>query len=177
MMAGQADVILQTVNGPQGDARARALKSANGIGAVQRILQGMSAIVVREVDFDRHPHMLNTPDGVIDLRTGAIADHDPGLLIRQITRVAPDYGAIGDYERLCPLFFRVLHNMAAGREWVIPAIRHWFAYCLTGDLRHQSLMFLHGPPGVGKSQIVQAIFEILNTYSQIIDEASLSKNG
>jgi phage/plasmid-associated DNA primase len=32
-------------------------------------------------------------------------------------------------------------------------------------------------PGLGKSQIVQAVFEILNTYAQLINESLLSKNG
>jgi len=177
MMAAMSDVILRTINGPQGEARARSLKSTHANEAVQRLMQRMAAIVVREVDFDSHRHLLNTPDGIVDLRTGALMDHDQALLIRQITRVGPDYGALGDYERCCPLFLRVLRNMAAGREWVIPALMQWFAYCLTGDMRHHSLMFLCGPPGVGKSQIVQAVFEILHTYAVIIDEASLSKNG
>jgi hypothetical protein len=118
------------------------------ITSVRNLLQGHSSIVVNESDFDAHPHLLNTPAGVVDLRTGAMSDHNPLLLLRQITLIAPDYIAVGDYESHCPLFFRVLRNMAAGREWVIPALRHWFAYCLTGDLRHQSPMFLHGPPQV-----------------------------
>ena len=176
-MAGQSDLILATVTGAQATIRARALKSMGAIASLRNLLQGHSAIVVNKSDFDAHPHLLNTPAGVLDLRTGAISDHDPMLLLRQITLVAPNYLAVGDYEPYCPLFFRVLRNMAARREWVIPALRHRFAYCLTGDLRHQSLMFLHGPPGVGKSQVVQATFEILNTYAQLINELSLSKNG
>jgi len=177
MMAAMSDVILRTVNGPQGEARARSLKSDAMSRGVQSLLRQMGAMIVGEDDFDSHHHLLNTPAGVVDLRTGALIDHDPLLLLRQITLVGPDYAALNDYERYCPLFLRVLDNMAAGREWVIPALRQWFAYCLTGDMRHHALMFLCGPPGVGKSQVVQAVFEILHTYSVIIDESSLSKNG
>jgi P4 family phage/plasmid primase-like protien len=153
------------------------------IASVRNLLQGRSEMVVREVDFDAHPHLLNTPLGVVDLRTGARDDHDPALLLRQITLYGPDIGAStwmngrDIYEQRCPLFFKVLRNVATGREWVIPAIRAWFAYCLTGDLRHQALMFMHGPPGVGKTQIVEVLFALLNTYALLIDESFLSKNG
>lgn len=36
--------------------------------------------------FDAHPDLLNTPDGVVDLRTGQVTAHDPGLLLTRITR-------------------------------------------------------------------------------------------
>jgi putative DNA primase/helicase len=38
--------------------------------------------------FDAHPDLLNTPSGVVDLRTGAVCPHDPKLLLTKITRGA-----------------------------------------------------------------------------------------
>lgn len=52
--------------------------------AILRLAKG---IVERDAaDFDRHPNLLNTPAGVVDLRTGTTQPHDPGLLITKIAR-------------------------------------------------------------------------------------------
>jgi putative DNA primase/helicase len=39
-------------------------------------------------DFDAHPDLLNTPSGVVDLRTATVRPHDPKLLLTKITRGA-----------------------------------------------------------------------------------------
>jgi P4 family phage/plasmid primase-like protien len=39
---------------------------------------------VRSVDFDRHPHLLNVANGVVDLRTGELQPSDPDLLLSKV---------------------------------------------------------------------------------------------
>lgn len=57
---------------------------ANRQAAILRLAKG---VVERDAaDFDRHPDLLNTPGGVVDLRTGTIQPHDPDLLITKIAR-------------------------------------------------------------------------------------------
>ncbi len=103
MLAGLGVQIYQTVAGPGGERRFRALQSDGTINAVVRLMQ--SQLIARDSEFDAHPHLLNTPIGVFDLRTGARMDHDPALLIRKITLVAPDFNPMVDYERRCSRFF------------------------------------------------------------------------
>ena len=152
-----------------------ALQSAGAILSVARLLQ--PKLRASEADFDQHPFLLNTPDGVVDLRTGAISRHDPLLLMRKITLVGPNSDAIGKYEKFMPRFLAVLHNVTQGNPTMIAALRAWLAYCLTGGIRHQAFCFLHGPPGAGKSLIMQVFFEILHRYSFMLTEALVSKNG
>jgi phage/plasmid-associated DNA primase len=184
MMSEQAAAILQRVNGPQGEARYRALTSMGNIASVRNLLQGRSEMVVSEEDFDAHPHLLNTPDGVIDLRAGAMSDPDPTLLMRQLTLCGPDWnlatyfnGGQDVYEQRCPRFFSVLRNIANDRVWVKDAIRVWYGYCLTGEIRHHGLFFVQGPPGIGKSQVLYVLFHLLRTYAKKLTDAFLSKNG
>ncbi|WP_425394364.1 hypothetical protein [Actinoplanes subtropicus] len=40
---------------------------------------------------DARPYELNTPAGVVDLRTGALRPADPGLLHTRSTAAAPDF--------------------------------------------------------------------------------------
>lgn len=52
--------------------------------AILRLAKG---IVEREAaDFDRHPELLNTPAGVVDLRAGTTQPHDPDLLLTKIAK-------------------------------------------------------------------------------------------
>jgi hypothetical protein len=51
-----------------------------------RVLKLTRGLVERELDeFDADPDLLNTPSGVVDLRTGKLLDPDPDLLMRKIT--------------------------------------------------------------------------------------------
>jgi P4 family phage/plasmid primase-like protien len=40
----------------------------------------------RADEFDAHPDLLNTPDGVVDLRTAEVRSHNPELLLTKMTR-------------------------------------------------------------------------------------------
>ena len=71
MLAKLGVSIYQTANGPTADSRFRSLQSFGTINSVVRLMQGLQGMAIRESDFDAHPHLLNTPAGVIDLHTGA----------------------------------------------------------------------------------------------------------
>jgi putative DNA primase/helicase len=81
------------------------------------------------------------------------------------------------YEQYCPRFFSLLRNIANGRDWVMPALQCWFGYCLTGEIRHHGILFIQGPPGIGKTQILQVLFELLHSYAKLLTDMFLSKNG
>jgi P4 family phage/plasmid primase-like protien len=54
-----------------------------------RVLGMAEGIVLRRADeLDADPDLLNTPSGVVDLRTGRVLDHDPALMMTKITRGA-----------------------------------------------------------------------------------------
>ena len=43
-------------------------------------------VYCQAADFDAHPDLLNTPGGVVDLRTGKVSEHDPALKLTRMTR-------------------------------------------------------------------------------------------
>jgi putative DNA primase/helicase len=49
------------------------------------IAHAKGPLEVDAADFDRHPDLLNTPSGVVDLRTGQLQPHDPELLLTKMT--------------------------------------------------------------------------------------------
>jgi len=63
------------------------LLSRPRIAAVVGLVRGV--VLVDAAAFDNHPDLLNVGNGVVDLRTGQLQPHDPGL---RLTRVTPvDY--------------------------------------------------------------------------------------
>lgn len=78
-----------TVDWPIGedpDIRGWAGMQASGrIASVVRLARGIDPVYRDAADFDTDPALLNTPSGVVDLRTGEIMAHDPNRLIRKIT--------------------------------------------------------------------------------------------
>jgi putative DNA primase/helicase len=135
-----------------------------------------SALTVRTEDWDTHQHLLNTPEGVVDLRNGSLVSHDPSLLMRGMTKVTPDLFAIGDFERACPRWLALIRQTAYGRPHIEPFLQRWFGYCLTGDIRHQHLLFIQGAAGTGKSQLLAAVMLLLGSYAQSLPASFLLKS-
>ena len=81
--------------------------------------------------------------------------------MRGMTLVTPDLLGGNDWERICPRWMAFLRTVAFGRPHVVPLLQRWFGYCLTGDLRHQHLLFIQGLPGTGKSQLLTASLLLL----------------
>jgi putative DNA primase/helicase len=63
----------------------KVLLTAGKIRNVTSLTRGMEGIHTKAAAFDAHPDLLNTPDGVVDLRTGEVRPHDSNLLLTKIT--------------------------------------------------------------------------------------------
>ena len=59
--------------------------SANRERAIVGLTKGIVEVSSADA-FDAHPDLLNTPEGIVDLRTGRVQPHDPDLLLTKITR-------------------------------------------------------------------------------------------
>lgn len=59
--------------------------SSARLGSILNHLRVTDGVLVDVNDLDQHKHLLNTPKGVVDLRTGTIAPHDRRLLFTKVT--------------------------------------------------------------------------------------------
>lgn len=73
------------------EADARALEQRTRIVAIARLALGMMTERARPVD--AAPDLLNTPTGVVDLRTGELRPHDPALMLTKMTAAEYDPNA------------------------------------------------------------------------------------
>jgi putative DNA primase/helicase len=108
--------------------------------------------------WDADPWLLNTPDGMVDLRTGALRKHDPLAYCTKITAA----GVRGD----CPMWMAFLRRVTGGNEELIAYLQRTFGYCLTGDTSEQAVFFAHGVGANGKTVLVATVSGILGDYAQ-----------
>jgi P4 family phage/plasmid primase-like protien len=67
--------------------RAKAYAKFMNSSRVAGIIKAMESVEPVEADLlDAHPDLLNTPGGVVDLRSGSLSGHDPSLLMTKITK-------------------------------------------------------------------------------------------
>ena len=117
-------------------------------------------IAVLEKDLDSEPMLLNTPGGCIWLDgrpDDGIPDKD--RLCTQSTLVPVE---TGDPE----VFLECMHQWTHGDPELIRHMQQMAGYALTGDTREQSLTFITGSGGNGKSVWLNVLEDILDSYAQ-----------
>ena len=135
---------------------AKALGSAQTVAAVERLARADRRLAATTDQWDADPWLLNTPGGVVMLKTGQMRRHRPSDYMTKITAVAPG----GD----CPLWLRFLGRITAGDKALEAFLQRMAGYALTGDVSEHALFFGHGTGANGKSVFVETLAGILGDY-------------
>lgn len=152
-------------------ARGREARRLAGSGAQASTLNKARSdrrVVVRQEDFDADPWLLNTPAGVVDLRTGLLGPHNPKQYHTRITAVGPEEGEPVE-------FLRFLREATAGDQGLIDLIQVKAGYWLTGITREHDITFIWGPGGNGKSVLVNALSHIMGEYAATADTTTFAQ--
>ena len=135
---------------------AKKLASAPTVAAVERLAKADRRLAATVDQWDADPWLLNTPEGVLDLRTGKLRPHRPDDHITKITAVGPN----GD----CPLFLAFLGKIAGGDLELVAYLQRVLGYALTGETREHALFFAHGTGANGKSVLLSTVAGIMADY-------------
>jgi len=124
-------------------------------------------LVRRLEDFDADPWELNTPAGLVDIRTLEVHPHNPRQLVTKIAGASPDYGAEA------PTFVRFMLETSNDRAelaaWRIARL----GYQLTGCTDEQDFDQRVGTGANGKSVEQRLELAIWGEYAGSIDPAIL----
>ena len=134
----------------------RSIASAKAVNAVERLARADRRLAAEIGQWDANPWLLNTPDGVIDLTTGAIREHDPLYYMTKTAAVGPG-GA-------CPIWKEHLNRITAGDADLVAYLQRVFGYALTGITREHALFFAYGTGANGKSVTINSVAGILGDY-------------
>lgn len=113
----------------------------------------------REV-FDRHKYLLNVANGVVNLKTGELQQHDRELKLTKITNVEFVEGA------QCPTWLSFLDQILLGDKDLIEYMQRLIGYSLTGDISEQIMCFLVGGGSNGKSTFINTIKDLMGEYGK-----------
>jgi putative DNA primase/helicase len=143
-------------------ARAR-LRSAGTVASITRLASADSRLIRTPADFDRHRFELNTPDGVVDLRTGTIRNRARDELFLHSTAVVPDESVPTEFLRFLDSVFR--RDTPEATAEVVGFMQRLLGYCLTGEVSEQVFAFLYGVGANGKSTLLDAIAYAMGDYA------------
>lgn len=144
-----------------GPSTKRSLMSSPSIEGVERHARSHGLISAAVDIWDADDFLLNTPGGIVDLRSGEMKPHDPSKFMTKITAVSPAEHAD------CPLWTSFLDRIFSGDRDLIRYVQHVAGYALTGSTREQSLFFGYGSGGNGKSVFLNVIRGIMGNYATV----------
>jgi putative DNA primase/helicase len=136
-----------------GIENARMAKMTADVHSIVRADRRLAATVEQ---WDADPWLLNTPDGVVDLRSGELRPHRAADYMTKSTTVGPR----GD----CPLWKAFLAKIMNDDEAMVAYLKRVFGYCLSGDTSEQGLFFAYGVGQNGKTVLMSTVSGILGEY-------------
>lgn len=139
--------------------------SAKGTTDMLTQAQTDPRVTVAIDQLDSHAWELNTPGGIIDLRTGHLGPSDPAKLHTQITSCTPDFDADPT------MWLDFLNQTFPGGQELIGYMQRLIGYSAVGAVREHLLPFAYGGGGNGKGALLEAVAAVLGDY------ATTSPNG
>ncbi|MFQ6308681.1 phage/plasmid primase, P4 family [Lysobacter capsici] len=133
------------------------LASASTVSGVERLTRSDPRHASSAETWDSDLWSLNTPRGIVDLRSGAVRRHARGEHMTKLTTASPG----GD----CPIWQRFLADITGSDVTLIDYLQCVVGYCLTGVTREHALFFLYGTGANGKSVFVNVLATILGDYA------------
>ena len=133
------------------------LAASSTVSGVERLAKVDRRHAATTEEWDADPWLLNTPGGLVDLKTGRECPHNPSDRMTKITTATPR----GE----CPTWIRFLDEVTGGDKELQAYLQRTVGYALTGSTREHALFFLYGTGANGKSVFLNTIAAILGDYA------------
>ena len=140
-----------------GEQIAKAVTGASTIAAVERLARSDPRHARRADAFDADAWVLNTPGGVLCLRTGTIRPHRRDDLFTKVAGTAPG----GE----CPRWLQFLGEITQNNPELTAYLQRFIGYTLLGEISEHAFAFLLGPGMNGKSVLLSTVAALLGDYA------------
>lgn len=135
------------------------IRTVNGVERLARVDRRVAATASQ---WDRDAWVLNTPAGVVDLRTGKLRAPQREDHCTKITACAP-----ADTE--APQWAAFLDTVTGGDAALIAYLQRLAGYALTGSTREHMLAFFYGSGRNGKGTFLNTLTRIMGDYAHVAD--------
>lgn len=157
-----ANEALETIRQPaKAESIATRLCSNGTKNAIVSYAADDAEVACSVTDFDKDGWLLNTPSGVIDLRTADVRPARPADMLSKATRIAPDF------DMPHPIWDRFLLAVTGGDRDLVDYLQRWAGYMLTGETSEHMLGFMHGAGGNGKGTFLNTIHKVMGDYAAV----------
>ena len=112
-------------------------------------------VTVSMSEFDNVPYLLNTANGVVDLRTGELAAHEPSNRFSYCVPV--DYVP----DAWDGLYHKLMLEWFDGQADQVAYVQRALGYSITGENREECMFYLHGPGRSGKGTMLNTVHSVL----------------
>lgn len=174
---GRARVAVQSAEDKAAKQRAEAelkhairLRTSSG----QKSLLSQVAQIVHEPapeSYDADPFILNTPDGIVDLKTGVLRPHDRSARCTKITNASL---CEGDAER----WKSFTDHITGGDVDLAEYLQVLSGMAAIGEVYEEGLVISYGPGGNGKSTLFNGIRSVLGDYARGVNaDVLVGSNG
>src|SRR5262249_4184383 len=136
---------------------AAAVASAKTVAAVERLAKADRKIAATIEQWDVDDWWLNTPRGIVDLRSGDLHPHRHQNYCTKITAVGP--------EGECPRWLGFLGRITGNSPDLLEYLRRVAGYVLTGITREHALFDGYGTGRNGKSVFLNTLAGVMGTYA------------
>ena len=124
-------------------------------------------VPIMPIQLDRYKMALNTPSGVLNLKTGELNEHKPEYYLSKITSV--EFSKNAD----CPRWKAFLDEIFGGDKDLVRYIQKAVGYTLTGSTAEQCAFFLYGTGRNGKSTFLDVIRDVFGDYASNIQPETI----
>lgn len=143
------------------ESQRKDLCSSGNYAGVEKVLRADPVLKADISMFDQWPMLLNTPDGIVDLKTGKMLDHDPKYYLTRMTTVAPKAIPTPNWDAFL------------ARVQPVPEIRAYLkrrsGYFLTASCKVQAFFLDQGKGRNGKGVYQNSTVLIMGDYAGTAD--------
>lgn len=147
--------IMRTIEGQ----KKRGARITSGILTSVSTLAKIDRFIPQDI-WDASDNLLVCANGMLSINTKTLLPHSRDAY--QTTGVSFDY----DPEATCPTFEDALTRLPYS---TVQFLQEFAGYCLTTDTSHEVAVWFLGPPGCGKSTIIEGIIEMLGDRAGLIN--------
>lgn len=147
------------------------LSSTHGKDAMLKEAVHLQDIATKNYDFDTQDYLINCKNGVVDLRTGEILEHNKDLMLSKNTNINVDLNGTPT------LFIKFLNDIFCGDTELMDFMQKSIGYSLTGFTKEQCLFQHIGNGSNGKSVLFNVIYDMLGSYALNIQVESILQKG
>lgn len=148
----------------------RASQAAPAIRNMISLAKDDAAMETLPAEFDAHPHLLNCPNGVLDIPRMQLSPHDSSLYLTKMTGVPYEYDSP---EKWHDHVMKVTDNDEELYNYIQAAL----GYTLSGYTDEQVMFVAHGTGQNGKSLLLNVVRRVMGDYAETADRYLLIKSS